>query len=252
MVYKIFRIGRILLQAILLAIFFYFFGLPAIEKFQLREVTNLVFFFISDILYPQIHKNLLQVMVVHTTKETEGIPAPTISIFPYNKNNSLIGTLSQQMEEMYQADLPCEDFLIKKTVNQSDALIDIFIGSTRRMSLLGEENIMTEELTRPSFGRYYVFKPSFTIGTDYKLDQIYLVLFRHLNYVIQVYDPRFYLGFFNPSIPMFREIVKPDDTVGKYHVLVLTEVRVRYICHKLSNKNIRDGYSRPSTPQRCI
>ena len=53
-------------------------------------------------------------------------------------------------------------------------------------------------------------------------------------------------------IPMFREIVKPDDTVGKYHVLVLTEVRVRYICHKLSNKNIRDGYSRPSTPQRCI
>ena len=164
-------------------------------------------------------------MVVHTTKATEGIPAPTISVFPYSKNDSLIGWSSQQMEEMYQGDLPCEDFLTKNSYNQSDALINILLGFTRRMSLLGEENIMTEELTRPSFGRYYVFRPSFTIGTDYKLDQIYLVLFRHLNYVIQVYDPRFYLGFFNPSIPMFREIVKPDDTVGNYHVLVLTEVR---------------------------
>ena len=184
-------------------------------------------------------------MVVHTTKETDGIPAPTISVFPYNKNDSMIGWSSQQMEEMYHSDLPCEDLLIKNTVNQSDALIDIFIGLTRRMSLLGKENIMTEELTRPSFGRYYVFRPSFTIGTDYKLDQIYLVLFRHLNYVIQVYDPRFYLGFFNPSIPMFREIVKPDDTVGKYHILVLTEVRDN---NKLSKKTVRDGHSGHGNP----
>ena len=34
MISQILHIGRILLQAILLAIFFHFFGLPAIERFQ--------------------------------------------------------------------------------------------------------------------------------------------------------------------------------------------------------------------------
>ena len=90
---------------------------------------------------------------------------------------------------------------------------------------MGGANIVTEEMMRPLFGRYYVFRPSFKIGTDFKSDQIYLVLFRHINYVIHVYDPHFYLGFFNPSIPVMKEIVKPDGTVGKYYTLILTEVR---------------------------
>ena len=171
---------------------------------------------------------LFQVMVVHTTKDTEGIPAPTISIFPYSKNNSLFRLSSEEMEELYHSDLPCEDYLTKKSFNQSEAIIDIFLGFTRKIrkiSLLDNEKIMSEELTRPSFGRYYVFRPSFTIGTNYKSDQIFIVLFRHLNYVIHAYDPHFYLGFFNPSISMIREMVEPDQTVGKYHLLVLTEVR---------------------------
>ena len=163
-------------------------------------------------------------MVVHTTKDTEGIPASTISIFPYNKNNSLFRLSSEQMEELYRGDLPCEDYLTKNTYNQSEALIDIFLGFKRKISILDKEDTMFEELTRPSFGRYFVFRPSFTIGTNYKLDQIFIVLFRHLNYIIQVYDPQFYLGVFNPSIPMIKEIVEPDDTFGKYHLLVVTEV----------------------------
>ena len=67
-------------------------------------------------------------------------------------------------------------------------------------------------------------RPSFKIGTNDKSDQIFLELSRDLNYVIHVYDPHFYLGFFNPSIPMIREMIKPDDTVGNYHNLILTEV----------------------------
>ena len=164
-------------------------------------------------------------MVVHTTKDTQGIPAPTISIFPYRQNNSLFRLSSEQMGELYRGDLPSEDYLTKNTYNQSEALIDIFLGFERKLSLLDRENIVFEELTRPSLGRYYVFRPSFTIGTNYNLDQIFIVLFRHLNYIIHAYDPHFYLGFFNPSFPMIREIIEPDDTVGKYHLLILTEVR---------------------------
>ena len=72
--------------------------------------------------------------------------------------------------------------------------------------------------------RNSVFRPSFTIGTNEKSDQIFLVLSKHLHYIIHVYDPLYYLGFFNPSIPMIREMIKPDDTVGNYHNLILTQV----------------------------
>ena len=164
-------------------------------------------------------------MVVHTTRDTDGIPAPTISVFPWSKNNSALILSPDQMEEIYNGDLSSEDYLTKSTYNRSEALADIFLGFTKKMSLLGTENIVTEEMVRPLYGRYYVFRPSFKIGTDYKFDEIFLVLSRDLNYVIHVYDPHFYLGFFNPSIPTIKEIVEPDDTVGKYYNLILTEVR---------------------------
>ena len=163
--------------------------------------------------------------MVHSTKETGGIPAPTISVFPFSKNNSAKILSPDQMEEMYNGDLPSVDYFTKNTYNQSEAIIDIFLGFTRQKPLLSTENIVTEEVTRPLFGRYYVFRPSFKIGTDYKSDEIFLVLSRDLHYVIHVYDPHFYLGFFNPSIPTIKEIVEPDDTVGKYYNLILTEVR---------------------------
>ena len=166
-------------------------------------------------------------MVVHTTRETEGIPAPTISVFSWSKNNSARIFSPDQMEEMYNGDLPSEDYLTKNTYNQSEALIDIFLGFKRQKSLLGTENIVTEEMVRPLYGRFYVFRPSFKIGTDQNSDEIFLVLSRHLNYVIHIYDPHFYLGFFNPSIPTIKEIIEPDDTVGKYYNLILTEVGKR-------------------------
>ena len=63
------------------------------------------------------------------------------------------------MEEMYAGDLPCDNYLTQHTYNQSDALLDIFLGYTGELSLLGEqENIVTEEMVTPSIGRYYVFR----------------------------------------------------------------------------------------------
>ena len=98
-------------------------------------------------------------MMVHSTKETGGIPAPTISVFPYSKNNSAFRLPLSQIEEMYDGDLPCDDYLTKHTFNQSEALIDIFLGYTRKLSLLdNKENIVTEEMLTPSIGRYYVFR----------------------------------------------------------------------------------------------
>ena len=98
-------------------------------------------------------------MLVHTTKDTDGIPAPALSIFPYHKNNSAFRLAPEEMEEMYESDLPCcDNYLTKKTFNQSDALDDIFLGYTRKMSILNQTDNLREEVTRPSYGRYYVFK----------------------------------------------------------------------------------------------
>ena len=48
---------RIALQIFLLAMFLHFFGVPAVKKYFKREV-----------------------MVVKTTKDTKGLPAPSISV----------------------------------------------------------------------------------------------------------------------------------------------------------------------------
>ena len=66
-----FQAGRVLLQVLLIAVFFRFFGLPAIQKFEAREVKIYYLNFLCCC------DPISQVMVVQTTKgKKEGIPAP--------------------------------------------------------------------------------------------------------------------------------------------------------------------------------
>ena len=70
----IFHLGRALLQLQLLAVFFYFFGLPAIERFLSREVMISWFSQSSSEL---TLTTITQVMEVKMKRDTsEGIPAP--------------------------------------------------------------------------------------------------------------------------------------------------------------------------------
>ena len=85
-------------------------------------------------------------MLVHTTKDTDGIPAPALSIFPHHKNNSAFRLPPEEMEEIYESALPCcDDYLTKKTFSQSEALADIFLGYTRKMSIFNRTNVLTED-----------------------------------------------------------------------------------------------------------
>ena len=121
------------------------------------------------------------------------------------------------------------------TYNQSEMLNDIFLGFNRKESIMSQANMVTEELTRPSFGRYYSIKPSFKITTNDKEDQFFLSLNRSLNYVIHIFDPRFYIGFYNPSLPIVKKWVQPDDTAGWFHNFILTEVLPIFISRCDSN-----------------
>ena len=122
-----------------------------------------------------------------------------------------------------------EKCLIVNTYNQAELLNNIFLGFDRKESLTTPTNLVTEELARPSFGRYYTIKPSFKITTNYREDQMYLSLSRDLNYVIHVFDPRYYLGFYNPYLPIVKKIVQPDDTAGWFHSLIITEVCPKFL-----------------------
>ena len=107
--------------------------------------------------------------MVHSTKDTQGIPAPTISVFPYGSNNSAFRLPPAIKEEMYDGDIPCDDYLTKHTYNQSEAFIDIVLGFTRKLSLLdNKQNIVTEEMVMPSIGRYYVFRQCSKMSTTKK------------------------------------------------------------------------------------
>ena len=129
-------------------------------------------------------------MIVHTTKETHGIPAPTISVFPFSKNNSKFRLSTKELEEIYGGDLPCDDYLTKKTYNQSDALIDIVLGNTRKLSLLeNKENIVTEEMVTPSIGRYYVFRQCCKMSKSNHSKQIFLPLKWSL-FCVFYFDPQ--------------------------------------------------------------
>lgn len=122
-----------------------------------------------------------------------------------------------------------ETCLEVNTYNQSEMLSDIFLGFNRKESIMSQANMVTEELTRPSFGRYYSIKPSFKITTNDKEDQFFLSLNRSLNYVIHIFDPRFYIGFYNPSLPIVKKWVQPDETAGWFHNFILTEVLPTFI-----------------------
>ena len=104
---------------------------------------------------------------------------------------------------------------------------DVLLGFEKKKSLTKPINLITEELTKPAYGRYYTLRPSFLMTTDDRTDELLLELKRNLStYYIHVFDPRFYLGFYNPCIPMVRKKINLDETLGIYYSLVVTEVRM--------------------------
>ena len=94
---------RVLLQILLLTTFLYFFGLPAITRYVRKEV-----------------------MVVETTKETNGVPFPaiTISVVDQIKNYSC-----------FDRNVSVADCLEKVTLNRSDVLKSVILGWSKRQEI---------------------------------------------------------------------------------------------------------------------
>ena len=182
---------RLALQTLLLAIFLHFFGIPAVRKFNRNEV-----------------------MMVKTSKLTNGIPAPAISVsLPPFGNPYRCFDLTDSVEECIKAN----------TYNQSQTLSDVILGFTRWKSFSGAKNVFTEDYIGTT--RQYTFKLNLTIGTDGSQDQLFLVLFPKHVYTIFIFDPKYYLYSTNPvALPTIMTQFDTRTTPSQYYRLDMTEV----------------------------
>ena len=202
------KIARVTLQLGLLAIFFWFFGLPAIEKYQEKKVV-----------------------MVESWRTTGGIPAPTLTLFANNDkiNGTFQGTYKNGGFEQVCSDLKgnntIENCINKNSNKKSDFLVDVLLGYRRQISLMSEQ-LVKEEFSMPREGRYHSLDFPFQMyhGTTFE-DQIYLLLSHSFTYYFLLHDPHFFFGLYNPSYPMARlAAVNPNLTKNFYHYLIMTEV----------------------------
>ena len=97
------QLGRdFLFQLVLFTIFLYFFGLPAVDEYRRKEV-----------------------MLVETKKNTDGIPAPAITI-----------ALPDQLKEdvFDRCNRSIEACIVASTFNSTNLIDSVLLGYERRMS----------------------------------------------------------------------------------------------------------------------
>ena len=105
---------KLLLQILLLLIFLQFFGLPAISKYQQKDV-----------------------MIVETAKDTEGIPLPAISVMFASSASEI-----QMYRSCYEWNTSIVDCLGRNAPNVSMILKKTLLGFKKKQTLfLNEENM---------------------------------------------------------------------------------------------------------------
>ena len=190
------RAAKPLFQLILLATFFYFFGLPAVDTYLKKEV-----------------------IVVENKKDTDGIPFPAITI----------AALGQEEPEIcYKLnDGSIETCIENNSLNNSDLLKGVrsSFGSFGMASLNLTEDMFTEDSTQYWIGRYYTINMSLTIGPDD--NQIHFLLSKKINFKLQIFvhDPKFFIFSDNPiAFPMEVRLFKTESSNSHCYRLNLIQM----------------------------
>jgi hypothetical protein len=193
-------------------IFFLYFGLPSIQRFQAREV-----------------------MVVTSKRHTGGIPAPAITIaamhpqtgigWKRSSSNITFPHLIRPLCENTTSKSETIDGCIKEnTYNQTEVVKDVLLGYTAQQSLLKDGGLWTEDFTWPWFGRTYTLDIENTIGLDEER-RIIVAVGYDLNYKIFIHDPLYFAINNNPTtFPSIFLPIRPNETKSYYYRLTLTEV----------------------------
>ena len=204
------KVSRLSLQLVLASIFLFFFGIPAIKQFRAKEV-----------------------MLVKTMRESGGkIAAPSISINARNLKTKRGWKVDDETEsEKYlkscllsnQSETCIED----GTYNQGDVFNNVFLGLTRRFSLLNSTNLWRKDYIRTKDGSYFTFDFPFQVGPNLWNDRLIFELSYNLEYRIFIHDPKYFVITSNDAyFPVIKLSTNPNTTQSFFFNFDLTEVNV--------------------------
>ena len=188
---------RIFLQILLLATFLHFFGLPAIHKYNKKEV-----------------------MVLETIKDTDGIPLPALSLM-FSKE----ATETHQFKSCYDGlNVSIVDCLKTSTSNVSAILKKVLFGYEKRRTIFLGENNVSETLATSRTGLIFTLNLPLKIGPDDSETQFFLFLSPTFVYVM-LHDPNFFILNDNPyGLPTVITVFDAATMYSHYHRIALSEV----------------------------
>ena len=153
-------------------------------------------------------------MEVKTTRDSQGIPPPAISVSLPSFGDT---------DKCFDSNDSIEACIKENTYNRSMTLGDVLLGFIKRESFSGVKDFFTEDYVGAS--RLYSFRLNSTIGTDGSNDQLFLLLYPNLVYTIYLHDPDYFLYSTNPvSLPTIMTQFDTRATLSQYYRLDLTEV----------------------------
>ena len=186
---------RLVVQIVLLIVFLYFFGQPAITRFLKKEVV-----------------------VVETLKQTDGIPSPaiTISVPAQAKHHSC-----------FDKNVLAEDCLENAYLKQSEIIKSVIVGVSpqKEVNLTGQN--IREDFTFTRAGIYFTLSLPLKIGSNVLKDKLQIVLNTSLSYLLFIHDPKYFLFNDNPTaIPGERRRLDTNEANPKkwHYRLELVEV----------------------------
>ena len=167
--------------------------------------------------------------MVESEKETGGFFAPSITVLASKgwKGNATKEKCYSK-EEQVSHNQTIEECFDKNSLNQSDVINDIFLGFTKRTSLLGRDDLIVEGLS-PSISRrakYFTINVGDKIGPDYRKEQLFLELSRNnAKYDIFVHDPIFFtLNYIPVAFPALSRSIVVNKSESHFYPIVLAEV----------------------------
>ena len=194
------------LQLGLLAVFLFYFGLPAVERFRERKV-----------------------LLVSSRRASGGILAPAITIMA--RNSQFEGWRNVEPPHSYDIiERKCSNKTIEKcihdnTFNRSELVNDVLIGFDERKSLIATENLFSEDFTFPFVGRTYTLNNSLRLSPGRVHDQLFITFKHGKNYTIYIHDQHFFVPNDNhDGVPLITEKLYGDTDENYFYRLLLTEV----------------------------
>ena len=213
---------RLILQILLLAIFFQFFGLPAIEKYHKKDV-----------------------MIVKTVKDTEGIPLPAISLMFTNDAPEI-----QKYKACYQSNDSIVDCLQTNAPDVSMLLKKTMLGYTKKKRLFWGKDNFTSTLDDRRAGIVFTLNFPMSIGPDDEETELFL-FFEPTIFSVMLHDPNFFTYNDNPfGIPAATERIDARTMFNHFRRIALTEVQELNIPADPCNKD--KGYNFSSCVRKIL